>query len=146
MLSTEAQILMSNGTTKSISSIKVGDLIINKLNNSVKVITTHICTENSVAVQFNNGTGIFYCSPTTLFLNHTTLTNGSHTSNYCTINNALSDNVKLKNSAKIFSPESDIEIINYDNTNVIKELYCIHTNESSMSYFANGVIVKCNED
>ena len=81
-----------------------------------------------------------------MFSCHFTHNDGSHISNYCTINETLSGNAKFKNSAKMFSPESDIDIINYDATNVLKDLYCIHTDDSSTTYFANDIIVKCNLD
>ena len=145
MFSGDSKIRMASNNDRNISSIVVGDLIMNKFNKIVKVIAVHsYAAHDSVAVQLNNGSNVFYFSPDTVFMCHHVLNNGSHESHNCIMSEINDNDAKLKSSGKIFSNESDIEIVTYDPTNVPNTLYCIHTNDNTNTFFINNIIVSGN--
>ena len=147
MFSEEALISMADGSIKHINTLKPGDLIINKLSKPVKVrkLTSH--TANVVTLQLNNGTGVFYVEPNAQFLCHH-ITNAEHTCHFDILADIHVHGGYLKNSMKVFSPESDVSISNYDASNVslTKTVYCIESiGDSTNSYIVNGVIASCSE-
>lgn len=146
MFSAEALVTMADGTTKHINTIRAGDLILNKLRTPIKVRSITVEHDaHVVVVQLNNGSGIFYTSPNTKFLCHH-IDSNQHTSHFDTIHNIHIDGGYLKNNLRFFSPESDISISSYDDSNVslTKTVYCIEAlNDSTSSYIINGVIVQC---
>lgn len=149
MYSAETLISMSDGTFKNINNIRVGDKIYNKLYKPVIVSRIHK-TDNApvVEVQLNNGTGVFYTSPTSKIFCHHVHNDGRHHTEYCSISDAHSEGAKLKNSIKILSPESDVTFTTYNDSNqsLTKTTYCIHTLESSRTFFINKIIAcTCNE-
>jgi hypothetical protein len=144
MFSQEALVYMADGSKRNINSLRVGEMILNKFRNPVKVNRV-IKKDNvpAIAVQLDNGTGLFYTTIDTLVLCHYG-TDGSYVSKFDTIEEVHLRNGQLKNSIKVFSPESDVEISNYDTSNstLTKTMYNIQTIDSTNSYFMNGVIVK----
>jgi hypothetical protein len=147
MFSAEAIVSMADGTKKHINNLSNGDLILNKLNRPVKVRSVTI-EENIhvVAVQLNNGSGIFYVAPNTKFLCHHIDNTNHHINHFDTIQNINVDHGHVKSNIKMFSPESDISISSYDDSNVSlqKTVYCIQSlNDSTSSYIINGIIVQC---
>jgi len=151
MFSEEASISMADGTQKRINKIKVNDLILNKLNIPVKVNSIHkLEARNSVGIQLNNGTGVFYCDPDVKVLCHNIASNGNVISDFCTISsvhNYSGASSKLKSSSKAFSPESDVSITTYDDpvSPHIKDLYCINTSDSSQTLYVNKIIALCKD-
>lgn len=143
MFSAETLITMANGTIKNINSIKPNEFILNKLRKPVQVKRINK-TENTqvVEVQLNNGTGTFFCAPNTIFYCHHTTPQGAHTTQYCTISDAHSEEAKLKNSINLFSPDTDVSITSYDDSNhdLKKDTYTLYAIDESKSFFANGVI------
>ena len=147
MFSEECIVPLADGSTKSISAIVPGDLIINKLLKVVKVRAVTSTTGNAVAVQLNNGTGVFYTDPTARFLCHY-INGDSHTSHWDSISTINTHQGWVKSSMKIFSPETNVSISSYDasNTSLTKTLYTIQNlNDNTNSYFVNGVIVSCTD-
>jgi hypothetical protein len=146
MFSEETLIEMADGKLKHINTIKPGDLIINKLRNPIRVRKLEVFPNTLVvAVQLNNGTGVFYTAPNTKFLCHHIIEN-QHVSHFDTIQNIHTDGGYLKSSMKFFSPESDVSISNYDSSNatLTKTVYCIEPiGDSTNSYIINGVIANC---
>lgn len=146
MFSEEALIKMASGVNKSVKLIKVNDIVMNNRNLPVKIIAVNkaAVAHDAITIQINNGSGVFYCSPSTKFNYHDTLVNNSHSSGYDTIANIVAkNNAFLKSSLKIFSSDSDIDILTYNAVVVPKDLYCFRTNDSSYTFFINGIIVKC---
>jgi hypothetical protein len=151
MFSEEATISMADGTQKHIDKIKKNDIILNKLNlpvtvNQIEKYTGH----TSVGIQLNNGTGVFYCDPNVKVLCHNIASNGNNISDFCTISSVQTysgASSKLKSSSKVFSPESDVSITTYDDPSPphIKDLYCIHTSDSTQTFYVNKIIVSCEE-
>lgn len=145
MLSPETLISMASGEKKHINLITKGEMIMNKLNRPVRVtrIVSHI-NHSAVCVQLDNGTSLFYTTPNLIVLAHS-INNGAHVGEYITISNANKQDSKLKNSIKSFSPESDIGITTYDDSDMklYKTLYCISIADSTQSFYANGIIVMC---
>lgn len=146
MFSEEALIKMASGENKSIKLIKVNDIVMNNRNLPVKILAIDQVHDahDAITLQINNGSGVFYCSPNTKFNYHDTLVDNSHSSGYDIIANIVAkNNAFLKSSLKTFSSDSDIDILTYDSNVVPKNLYCFHTNDSSYTFFINGIIVKC---
>ena len=144
MFSAESMISMADGSTKHINLIAINDTIYNKLLEPVKVDRLHNIQNYTVSsVLLNNGTGVFYCAPSAMFLAHTSHTNGNHISDYLPISEAYSLGSKLKSNGRIFSPESDITISTYE-ASTPKTVYYIHTLDIDQTFIVNGVIVKCN--
>jgi len=149
MFSEEATISMADGTQKNIDKIKVNDLILNKLNIPVKVYQINKYTDhNSVGIQLNNGTGVFYCDNRVKVLCHNIDLNGSSMSNFISISdvhNYTGTSSKLKSSSKVFSPMSDVSITTYDDpvSPHVKDLYCIHTSDSTQTFYVNKIIASC---
>ena len=144
MISTEGLVWMSDGTKKSISLVIVGDIILNKMYLPVTVTRIHNYPAHlAVGVTLDNGTSKFYTYTECKFFCHITNENNSHVSGFDTIANIVATNGKLKSDSKIFSPQSDVTITNYDNsdTGLTKTLYCLHTNDQSQSFIMNGIIV-----
>jgi len=147
MFSSEAMISLANGSLKSINNLNINDVIYNKLKNPVKISNIDIIETNTVAnVLLNNGTGVFYCDPSSLFYCHLTNDTGVHIGNYSQISDIYAQYGKLKSSCKLFSPESDISISTYEISNNLKTLYSIHTIDSDQTFFVNGVIAKCQSN
>jgi hypothetical protein len=149
MYSAEALISMANGSFKNINNVRVGDKIYNKLSRPVNVTRIHkIDNAPVVEIQLNNGTGVFYSSPSSKIFCHHVHIDGKHHTEYCSIASAYTDGAKLKNSLKILSPNSDVIFTTYDdsNTSLTKTVYCIHTIDSSRSFFVNKVIACCCPD
>lgn len=152
MFSEEAMIKMANGSQKNIDDIRVNDLILNKLNQPVIVNRVHKYTaRESVGIQLNNGTGVFYCDPNVRVLCHNIGLNGNSTSDFINISDVHTYSgisSKLKSSMKMFSPESDVSITTYDDpvSPHIKDLYCIHTSDSSQTFYVNKIIVLSNDN
>lgn len=152
MFSEEATISMPDGTQKTIDKIKVNDLILNKFNIPVRVHSIHKAEDhNSVGIQLNNGTGVFYCASDAKVLCHNIASNGTNISEFITISeshNYSGTSSKLKSSSKFFSPESDVSITTYDDpvSPHIKDLYCIHTSDSKQTFYVNKIIVSSCED
>lgn len=152
MFSEEARISMANGTQKNIDKIKVNDLILNKLNLAVSVNRVHKYTAHgTVGIQLNNGTGVFYCDPDVKVLCHNIASNGNNISKFCTISSVHTysgTSSKLKSSSKIFSPESDVSITTYDDPTPlhIKDVYCIHTSDSTQTFYVNKILVLCDDN
>lgn len=147
MFSAEAMVSMADGSKKHINTLHVGDFILNKLNKPVKIRAV-VVEENIhvVVVQLNNGSGLFYTSPNSKFLCHHTNNTNEHTSHFDIIQNIYADSGYLKSNLKIFSPETDISISSYDDSNASleKTVYCIQSlNDTTSSYIVNGVIVQC---
>ena len=149
MFSEEATISMVDGTQKNINNIKVNDLILNKLNIPVRVYQINKYTErNSVGIQLNNGTGVFYCDPNVKVLCHNIALNGTNMSDFISISdvhNYTGSSSALKSSSKVFSPESNVSITTYDDpvSPHIKDLYCIHTSDSNQTFYVNKIIASC---
>lgn len=151
MFSEEATISMADGTQKTIDKIKVNDLILNKFNIPVRIHSIHkFEAHNSVGIQLNNGTGVFYCASDVKVLCHNIAANGTNMSDFITISdvhNYTGASSKLKSSPKVFSPESDVSITTYDDavSPHIKDLYCIHTSDSKQSFYVNKIIASCED-
>lgn len=151
MYSAESLITMADGTFQHINTLKIGDIIYNKLFKPVVITRLHIETEVPVVeIQLNNGTGVFYTHPTTKVLCHHVHDDGTQHTEYCAISSANADGAKLKNSMKIFSPESDVTFTTYNdndtNTSLTKTLYCLHTLDSSRTFLVNKIITCCLDD
>lgn len=151
MFSEEATISMADGTQKHIDKIKINDVILNKLNLPVTVhqIEKHTGYA-SVGIQLNNGTGVFYCDPNVKVLCHNIELNGNNVSDFFTISSIHTysgSSSKLKSSSKVFSPESDVSITTYDDPTPphIKDLYCIHSSDSTQTFYVNKIIASCEE-
>lgn len=146
MFSEETLINMSDGTKKQINLINVGDKIMNKNLKPVTVSRVHMNTNQQiVSMLLDNGTSLFHCAPTTLFLSHTVNTN-NHTTSSLPINTIHSNGSLLKKSNKLLANESDVSISTYDDTNhTLKDVYCIHTIDPTQSFFVNDVITSCND-
>lgn len=145
MFSQEATISMADGTQQMINNIRVNDIILNKLNVPVKVDRIHIYPSHlCVGVQLNNGTGVFYCDPNVKVLCHNTENNGSTIIDFRTISSVISTGSTLKSSSKVFSPNSNVSIITYNDNNYVKDLYCIHISDSTQAFYINKVIVLCD--
>jgi hypothetical protein len=141
MFSEESIVSMGDGSFKKISELRPFDFIYNKFKNPVKINTIQKILQQSVLkIEINNT--FFYTTPDTLFLcvYHT---EQGFVSKYLDIVSIQNLNGKLKNSIKIFSNETDNEIINVTN-NYIKDVYKLTTLDSETSYFVNGVITKCD--
>lgn len=151
MFSEEAIVNMADGTFKQINNIKVNDVILNKFNLPVTVHQVHeYLASTSVGIQLNNGTGVFYCNPNAKVLCHNTNQNGNSIVSFNTISSVHNYNgasSKLKSSSKVFSPGSDVSITTYDDPTPphIKDLYCIHTSDSSQTFFINKIITSCED-
>ena len=146
MYSAETLISMVDGTFKNINNIRVGDKIYNKLFKPVSVSRIHLQENTPVAeIQLNNGTGVFFISPTTKVFSHCSRIDGSQCAEYCTIADTHAEGGKLKNSIKILSPESDVVFTTFNNSNVslTKTTYCIHTLDPTRTFFANKIIACC---
>ena len=140
MFSEESLISMGNGSFKSISELRQYDFIYNKFKNPVKINTIEkVFQQNVLKVILSNT--FFYTTPETLFLCVYNTENG-FVSKYLDIISIQSVNGKLKSSLKIFSNESDTEIINVID-NYIKDVYKLTTLDSDTNYFVNGIITKC---
>lgn len=151
MFSEEATISMADGTQKHIDKIKVNDLILNKFDIPVRVNSIHKEEDhNSVGIQLNNGTGVFYCASDVKVLCHNIASNGTTISDFITISevhNYTGTSSKLKSSSKVFSPESDVSITTYDDpvSPHIKDLYCIHTSDAKQTFYVNKIIASCED-
>jgi hypothetical protein len=151
MFSEEAIISMANGSQKHIDKIKVNDVVLNKLNQPVSVNKIEKYTAHaSVGIQLNNGTGVFYCDPSVKVLCHNIALNGNSTSDFYSISDVHTysgTSSRLKSSSKMFSPESDVSITTYDDPTPphIKDLYCIHTSDSTQTFYVNKIIASCEE-
>lgn len=146
MYSAETLITMADGTFKNINNVQVGDIIYNKLLRPVEISRIHSQTNTPVVeVQLNNGTGVFYTSPNSKIFCHHVANDGSQHTEYCSISQAHGEGAKLKSSMKILSPESDVTYTTYDDSNVslTKTTYCLHTLDSTRSFFANKIIACC---
>ena len=152
MFSEEATVRMADGTQKNIKRIKINDKILNKLNIPVAVSRVHkFVGHTCVGIQLNNGTGVFYCSPNVKVLCHNVALDGSNIADFCTISsshNYAGTSSKLKSSSKVFSPESDVSITTYDDQSPphTKDLYCIHTSDSTQTFYINKIIVLCEDN
>lgn len=149
MFSSETMISMTDGSKKPISTIRVNDSILDKLNLPMKVTEVNkYLNHEAVGIQLNNGTGVFYCDRDVKFLCHNVNNNGTSTVGYSSINNIHTfsgSSSRLKSSPKVFSPESDVSITTYDDPTPshTKDLYCIHTNDGTYAFYVNGVITTC---
>lgn len=140
-------IKMTDGSHKDISLINNSDYILNKFNQSVKVSKVHVIYNQPVIeILLDNDSQPFYTSINTLFL-YRKIEDNLHESGYISILDICNNNniIKLKNSMKIFSSETDVTIEKCNlNDNLIKDTYCLHTNDSTFTFFANNCIVCCN--
>jgi hypothetical protein len=143
MFSSETLIKMTNGTSISISAVKVGDYIMNKLNKPVKVTKVRKINEDSVCVHFDNDTNPFYCNVSVLFMSRIINEDGSNNIQYLNIVDINTHSYKLKSSCKLLSYESDVGITSYNATLVLKDLYSLYTNDDTNTYFVNNVITCC---
>lgn len=149
MFSREALVYMANGTHKQIDEIKPGDYIMNKLYASTKVLRIHkLANHPAVEVQLNNGTGTFFCPSNVIVYSHHTTPDGKHRMEYTSISDVHTNGSKLKSSIKSFSPNSDVDITTYNDTdtNLKKDLYCLHLIDTTGSYIINGIITLVNRD
>jgi len=149
MFSKEALIYMANGTYKSVSEVKTGEYIMNKLYAPTKVIRVHkLINKNVIEMQLHNGTKPFFCSPEIIVYCHHTTPDGKHHTEYTCLNEVYANKSKLKSSIKPFSPNTDVDILTYNNTNpeLTKDLYCIHTIDPTGSFIVNGIIALVNTD
>ena len=150
MFSAETMITMGDSSYKHINLIKVNDIIVNKLLKAVKVTQIHkIIAQAAVGIQLNNGTGVFYCDSSSKFLCHNIETNNSHVSDYTTIedlHNFSGHSAYLKSSPIMFGSDTDVSITTYDDPTPphIKDLYCLHTNDQTQTFYANKVITLCD--
>jgi hypothetical protein len=146
MYSKETVIYMADGTYKNIDNIRVGDKIYNKLLRPV-IISRITKTDNTpvVEIQLNNGTGVFYASPSSKVCCHVRNPDGRNKVEYCSISTVYSEDGKLKNSMKILSNESDVNFTTYDDSNhsLTKTTYSIYTLDSTNSFFINNIISCC---
>lgn len=143
MFSSEAVVTMANGTYRSISLVRINDLIMNKFFNPCKVTRITHNTGNSVSVQLDNDTDAFFTDADALFMCNITEIDSSKTVKNDTISNIFTNGYKLKNSGKFFSPESEVSIIDYDDTPVSKTLYCLYTNDKTQTYLINQIVTAC---
>jgi len=149
MFSKDALVYMADGTYKSIDQIKQGEYIMNKLYSPTKVIRVHkLLNQSVVHIQLDNNTTSFFCSPNIIVYSHHTTSHGKHHTEYTSLQDVYYNKSKLKNSIKPFSPNTDVDILLYDDTNLElkKDLYCIHTIDSTSSFIINGIIVLVNTD
>ena len=148
MFSKEALIYMADGTYKSVSEVKTGEYIMNKLYAPTKVIRAHkLLNKNVIEIQLHNGTKPFFCSPEIIVYCHHTTLDGKHHTEYTSLNEVYSNNSKLKSSIKPFSPNTDVDILTYNtNPELTKDLYCIHTIDPTGSFIVNGIITLVNTD
>ena len=150
MFSSDTIVSMANGTFKNINHITVNDMILDKLNTSVRVVRTSVHPEHiCVGIQLNNGTGVFYCDPNVKFLCHNILNNGNVVSQYSSIssiNEFSGISSKLKSSSKVFSNQSDVSITTYNDPtdHIKKDLYCLYTNDGTQTFYVNKVITMCD--
>ena len=144
MFSAETLITMADGTVKHINLIQQNDFILNKLRKPVQVKRINkIPNAQVVEVQLNNGTGAFFCTPNSIVYCHHTTNDGSHRTQHCSISDAASDDAKLKNSISLFSPESDVSITSFNDSNpdLKKDVYSLYAIDETKSFFANGIII-----
>lgn len=150
MFSEDTLVNMANNTLKPIKLLKVNDIIINKFKKPVKISKIHILKQQpAVEVQLENISTPFNCSPLTKFASHHVLHDNSHSSytdSIINIYNSSAVNSRLKNSMVMFSYSSDVAITLFEENPILLDLYCIHTNDPSQSFFINDVITFCNID
>lgn len=146
MYSAESLITMADGSVQHINTIRAGDKILNKLYKPVAVSRLHTVLNATVAeVQLNNGTGVFYTTPTSQVFCHHVHNDGTHVTEYSTIADAYHEGASLKSSVKVYSPESDVSFITFNEAiSDTKTVYCLHTLESSRTYLLNGMIACCS--
>lgn len=141
MYSEEALVSMSNGTFKPINSIVRGDLILNKFGKKTSVLKVKEHeNEQSVRIQLDNGTGTFYISPNAIVLGYYRTPELTLKSEYAPISQIKENNGFLKSDLKIFSPDSDVRIEIYENSEP-RTLYSLTTSDNSKSYKINKIIV-----
>ena len=141
MFSEEAMVNMADGTMKSISDVKARDYVLNKFKNPVKVERNIKTIQQVVRYLTLDNNEPFYITPDTLFL--CVYNNGSFTSEYTDIDTIQKFNGKLKNSLKIFSQESDVNIIEYTTDLIRKDVYSLELldPDNTSSYFVWNVII-----
>jgi hypothetical protein len=146
MYSSESQVLLSNGQLVSITSLRPSSMILNHLDQVVRVerIEEYTNQTGAYGIQFNNGTGVFYAIPSNkVYATFVNATTGHHTARWASYSEVLENDGKIKGSNKIFSPNSDILITNYNTTGSSKTLYCIYTRDKYHSFYVNGAITYC---
>lgn len=149
MYSSEAQVLLANGQLISIGSLTTSSMILNHLNLAVKVsrIEQHTSHTGAYGIQFDNGTGVFYGTPTNkVYATFVNATTGHHTAKWATYSEVVENDGKIKGSKRTFSPNSDITITNYNTTGSTKNLYCVYTVDKFHSFYVNGAINRCSFD
>ena len=142
MFSEETMINMADGTMKMIKDVKARDYVLNKLKNPVKV-ERNIKTAQQVVrkIIIDNGSDPFYITEDTLFL--CVYNNGSFTSKYANMDTIQKFNGKLKTSLKIFSQESNINVLEYTPDLIRKDVYSLELldQDNTSSYFVCNVII-----
>ena len=143
MFSSEVQIALANGSTKSIKDITRYDIILNKMYKPVKIKKINTYTVNkAVELQLDNETEPFYIDENTLVYCHYINAQGIHISEFCPLKTAQLFHGNLKSTIKNFSPESDVYITNYNIVEGERTLYSIETYDYTRSYIANGIVVR----
>jgi hypothetical protein len=132
---------MANGTYKPITAILKGDMILNKFKIPTRVLKIHTYENTpSIRVQLNNGTNSFYISPNAIVFCYYRTPTGTLISEYCSISKVKENNGYMKYDLKIFSPDSDVNIDSYIDSEPTT-LYSLQTSDNSQSYLVNKVIV-----
>jgi hypothetical protein len=142
MFSENVLISMANGGKKLIKDIKVNDLILNKFGRvtnvrSVKKYMDYEC----IYIQLDNNSDSFYVNGETIVLGYYRGEKDKFISEYCSISDILDKRGYIKSDLKIFSPDSDIEIMEYKKSEEMRTLYSLVTSDESKSYKVNNMIV-----
>ncbi len=146
MFGEDAIFTLSNGEFKRADSIRVGDIILNKLRRPVKVTRVHILKNIPVVeLQLNNGTNSFRINPELKAFGHFVDRKGGHSTAYKTIKEIYESEGCMKRFLNLFSPSSNIEITSYSEEPT-RDVYCIHTVDTDITMIVNDVIICGNRD
>ena len=142
MFSANALVLMANGSKKQLSTIRRGDIVLNKLRQPMRVMRIHTFPNSpAVKITLDNGTPEFSCGLSAQVYARYINDQGIHTVEFMSIEDAHAKNAKLKSTIKMFSPESDVSILSYTPEPENITLYSLELNDVTRSYFVNDTIV-----
>lgn len=141
MFSEDVLISMANGEKKLLKDINVGDLIMNKFGKmtSVRKIKKYV-DYDCIFIQLDNNSEGFYVNSETIVLGYYRGGDDRLISEYCSISDILENKGFIKSDLKIFSPDSDVEIVLHK-VSEPKTLYSLITGDDSKSYKVNNIIV-----